>query len=99
MPAPDRLDPVVACDLAELDAALAGASDDDGLRAFVDAVRDARPEPGPGFAPRLDHRVAAGFPPAPRRRRSWWAWAPAPAFAATLLVALVVAVAALSGGG
>jgi hypothetical protein len=100
MPAPDRLDPAVERDLAALDAALAGRSADAGLTALVDAVRDARPEPDPRFTARLDHRAAAGFPhgrDARRPRRAWFLTGAPLAVAASVLLALVVATAVLTG--
>jgi hypothetical protein len=101
---PETLDPAVERELAALDAALAGRSADAELAVLVAAVRDERPLPPPGFARNMDQRLEAGFPRQAAARRSGGrrrlrlGFGPAMAFAATMLVALVVATATLTGG-
>ena len=59
----DTLDPVIARELDELEAALAGdPSADPQLLALVEDVRAERLDMEAGFAARLDERVEAGFP-------------------------------------
>lgn len=101
----DELDPVVAAELQELERALAGAPGADPvLSALVRDVRDQVPDlTGPARSD-LDARVTSGFAadrPGGRLRRFV---APRPALrtalgaAATAVLALVVASAALTGG-
>src|SRR5438105_14662762 len=93
-------DPLSLDEERELDAlerALAGDVVDSDLRELEELVHDIRataPEMTPGFAGRLEHRVAEGFPQArespilrsPRR----WLLLPAAGSFAAVLVALVV---------
>ena len=108
----DVLHPAAVADLADLDAALAGATEaDPQLVALVDGVRAAAPRPTPAFRARLDERVAAGFPPEGRERpdradgrrrragRVAVALAPVAALLAALLVAGGLGLRARSGGG
>ncbi len=97
----DVMDPEVERELAALDAALAGETVDELVR----AVRAQRPEIRQEFARELDARVEAGFGGAGRGRRrlsvvrvSRRTLMPALGAAASLLAALVV-VASLSSGG
>jgi hypothetical protein len=90
MTADDKLDPVVARELAELEAA------------FAADLADTRPEPTLAFTTDLDARAAAGFP---RRRpfavaRERLRRAPLliPGVAASGLVAALIAVVVFSGG-
>jgi hypothetical protein len=102
------LDPQVAAELERLEAALAGTpSADPDLLALVAAVRDEAVPPTLAFRKSLDERTAAGFPGG-GGPRAWLAavrgWAGAhrtllvPALGATaaVLIALVVAVSALT---
>jgi hypothetical protein len=95
-------DPLTAEEARELDAlerALAGDRVDLDLRELAELVEDVRataPEMSPGFAARLEHQVAEGFPQAAepqagrglRRRR--WVLIPAGGALAAALVAVVV---------
>lgn len=97
------LDPVVARELAELDAVLAGERTDPVLELIADEARaSAEPMP-PGLALRLEAAVAEGFPkPSASRRPGWLRLPPlAPALGglAAVVLALVVAVSALDSGG
>jgi hypothetical protein len=108
---PEPLDPVVASDLAALEAALADAPDADAeLAALVRDVRAVAPRPAPAARAALDERVAAGFPdpapglPKPRPRSvpgllRRGGLIPALAVAAAALLALVVVTGVLRGGG
>lgn len=71
----------------------------DDFEALADDVRASAPRPRDAYLSRLEDRVEAGFPrQSPRRRRErGWLWAPGLALAACALLALVVAVGALSG--
>ena len=97
----ETLDPLVAAELAELDAALAGdAGTAPEWAALVAAIRDDAPEPSSRFHRELDERVAAGFP----RARPTWLRLPrlavaVPALASLLLLVGVAGVALQSGGG
>ena len=98
-------DPLTAEEARELDAlerALAGDPVDFDLRELAELVEDVRataPEMSPGFAARLEHQVAEGFPeaaeqPVTRRlRRRPWVLIPAAGTLAAVLVALVVVLA------
>ncbi len=97
----DTLDPLVAAELAQLEAALAGApSADPALAALVADVHEDAVPPSLAFRTELDARVAAGFPAA-RRPRAWAerlrrpAFGPALGLAAAVLIALVVGVGVL----
>jgi hypothetical protein len=104
---------VIAAELDALEAALAGRPDaDPALLGLVAAVRDDAPAPRPDFRRELDARAAAGFPRGggggPRALadavQGWLSaqrigLVPALGAAATVIVALVVAVSALQGGG
>ena len=97
--APDVLDPAVAAELAALDAALAGRTDDAGWSDLVTRVRVVPPAPRPAFRRELDGRVAAGFrrearTPSALRRRVLPALA---AFACLAVVVLVVGLASRGG--
>jgi hypothetical protein len=94
-------DPLSLDDARELDAlerALTGEPVDADLRDFEELVHDIRataPEMTPGFAARLEHQVAEGFPESgetPLRRRSprRWVLLPAAGSLAAVLVAVVV---------
>jgi hypothetical protein len=105
---PEPLDPVVAGELAALDAALAGAPGaEPELVALVTDVRAAAPRLDASARAALDERVAAGPARPPRRRRalawrpqlSWRVVVPALGAAATVLVALVVVLGGGGGGG
>ncbi len=107
----DTMDPLVAAELAQLEAALAGEGAADAeLVALVEAVRDTGGGPPPTLAFRqaMDARVKAGFPRAPgplARLRALrpqmvgprMASRPALGLAAALTVALVVVTAAGTG--
>src|SRR4051812_26772942 len=68
---PEPLDPVVARDLEDLEAALAAAPGaDPSLVALASDVRAVAPRQGGAARAALDARVAAGFPRAPRRSRA-----------------------------
>src|ERR1700712_5343346 len=83
----DPLSPEESRELDALERALAGDRVDSAsssevdlreLEQLVDDIRATAPEMSPGFAARLEHEVAEGFPqsqehPAPRRpaRRRW----------------------------
>ncbi|MCW3040179.1 MAG: hypothetical protein JWM31_2084, partial [Solirubrobacterales bacterium] len=59
----DQLDPLLARELADLEAALAGTPTADPLlSALVREVREDAATPSPAFRSRLDERAAAGFP-------------------------------------
>jgi Domain of unknown function (DUF4349) len=83
MTADDTLDPVVARELEELEAA------------FAAPLRDAKPEPTLAFTTELDRRAAAGFP---RRRRRRVPSLAVPGLALSGVAAALVVVAVLSGG-
>lgn len=102
------LDPQMAAELAQLDAALAGAPiDDTELEALVRDVRALGPAIAPTFRAHLEREVAAGFP-RPRRFAALadrWAGArrrpaliPALGVAASALVGVIVVVAVSAGG-
>jgi hypothetical protein len=95
----DPLSPEEARELDALERALAGDPVDSDLRELERLVNDIRataPEMSPGFAARLEHEVAEGFPqsqehPAPRgRARRLGVLIPAGGMLAAALVALVV---------
>jgi len=95
----DPLSPEESRELDALERALAGDRVDPDLRELEQLVADVRataPEMSPGFAARLEHEVAEGFPqsgehPAPRRRaRRRWVLLPAGGVLAAVLVALVM---------
>jgi uncharacterized protein DUF4349 len=107
----ETLDPQIARDLAELEAALAGEPGaDPALAVLVSDVRAEAPRMSATFALSLDERVAAGFPRPAGRRDHVIAWLtglrahgrarllPVLAVAATALVALVVSVSLLTAG-
>ncbi|MEY2534097.1 MAG: hypothetical protein QOF29_2007 [bacterium] len=111
---PEPLDPAVARDLEELEAALAAAPGaDPSLAALARDVRAVAPRHGAPARAALDARVAAGFPPAPRRSRAGRAaraavhtarerrraLVPALGVAATALLALVVVLGLRGGAG
>ena len=85
-------------ELDALERALAGDPVDPDLRELAELVEDVRctaPQMTPGFAARLEHQVAEGFPqpseqPAARRVRRRWLLLPAAGSLAALLVAVVV---------
>lgn len=95
------LDPAIAAELDQLEAALAGdLSADPGLLALVGRVREDAVPPSLAFRTSLDERVAAGFPKPggnPFTAFFPWIWrhrvvaGPATAVAAAALIALVVA--------
>ncbi len=103
----DPLSPEESRELDALDRALAGDPVDSDLRELERLVADIRataPEMSPGFAARLEHEVAEGFPrsqehPAPPRRpaRRRWVLVPAGGVLAAVLVALVVVLGARNG--
>jgi uncharacterized protein DUF4349 len=108
----ETLDLQVTRDLADLEAALAGEPGaDPSLALLVSDVRAEAPRMSAGFALQLDERVAEGFPrPAGRRARAsaWLAGLrehsranllPVLGLATTVLVALIVSVAVIAGGG
>jgi hypothetical protein len=91
------LDTAVVRELAELDAALAGAPDaDPALALLARDVRAQAPRVAPSFATRLDAQVQSGFAGAPRLAawlaalRSRAMLLPALGLAASVLVAIVV---------
>lgn len=97
------LDPQVAAELEQLDAALAGARVDDAeLEALVRDVRALAPVIDPRFQEQLGKRAAESFPREQRRRslggrwpstfRHWRALAPALGVAASVLLVVIVAV-------
>jgi hypothetical protein len=95
----DPLSPEESRELDALERALAGDPVDSDLRELEQLVNDIRataPEMSPGFAARLEHEVAEGFPqsqerPASRRpARRRWVLIPAGGVLAAALVALVV---------
>jgi chaperonin cofactor prefoldin len=96
------LDPVVAAELEELEAALRGDADaPTDLLALTRDVRAAEPPMTMGFRARLDRDVAAGFP---RRggRRAWslrWPSMQVTGALAAVLLALVVATVVIAGRG
>ncbi len=89
-------------ELEALDLALAGERVDDDLLELARLVHDVRadaPQMSPGFAARLEHQAAEGFPasqerPPVRRRRRRWMLLPA---AGTLVAALAALVVVLGG--
>jgi len=91
-------------ELEALDRALAGEPVDDDLRELQRLVLDVRadaPRMSPGFAARLEHQAAEGFPASqerrsPARRRRRWVLVPAAGVLAAALAALVVV---LGSGG
>ncbi len=94
----DPLSPEEARELDALERALAGDPVDSDLCELEQLVVDVRataPEMNPGFAARLEHEVAEGFPqsqehPVPRRRSRRRVLIPAGGVLAAALVALVV---------
>ncbi len=94
----DPLSPEEQRELEALERALAGDAVDPDLRELAELVEDVRataPQMTPGFAARLEHQVAEGFPesderPAARRLRRRWLLLPAAGSLAAVLVALVV---------
>jgi hypothetical protein len=95
-------DPVVAQELAALDAALRGeevAPEHAHLAVLADDVRAERPRIDPGFAALLEERVAGGFAKEEEQAQGRLrAWRPAAALvAAAALAAAVVLPVALSG--
>jgi hypothetical protein len=87
MTADDTLDPVIARELEELEAALAAP------------LRDIRPEPDIIFTRELDARAAAGFPRRRRRVRLPKPSLLAPGLALSGVCAVLIAVAVTSSGG
>ncbi|MEA2217938.1 MAG: hypothetical protein QOJ35_564 [Solirubrobacteraceae bacterium] len=93
-------DPLTLEEARELDAlerALAGEPVDPDLRELAELVSDVRatsPRMSPGFAARLEHDVAEGFPassePAAPRRARRWLLLPAGGCLAAAVVAIVV---------
>lgn len=99
----DPLSPEEHRELDALDRALAGEPVDSDLQELEQLVADVRadaPQMSPGFAARLEHQAAEGFPasqePPPSRRRRRWGLIPAAGSLAAALAALVVI---LGGGG
>ena len=101
-------DPLSLDEARELDAlerALAGDPVDADLRDLEDLVHDIRataPEMTPGFAARLEHQLAEGFPESvesPIRRVSPRRWLMLPAFGSLAAVVVAVVVVLGQGGG
>jgi hypothetical protein len=92
-----------ALELEAVDAALAGryvAPEHAELAELALLLRDDRPEPEAAWTARLDRRVAAGFPAAPRKPRfSFMHNQIAPVFAVLLLLAVPIGLAVALGGG
>lgn len=93
------LDPVVAQELSELDAVLAGERSDPVLELIAAEARaSAEPLP-PGLALRLEAAVAEGFPKPARASRAGWLarvpLAPAAGVLAAAVLALVVTISAI----
>src|SRR6478752_3904069 len=87
MTADDTLDPVVARELEELEAA------------FSAPLRDLRPEPDATFTRELDARAAAGFPRRRPRMRLPKLPLLAPGLALSGVCAVLIVVAVTSSGG
>ena len=101
-------DPLSLDEARELDAlerALAGDPVDADLRDFEDLVHDIRataPEMTPGFAARLEHQLAEGFPESsesPVRRVSPRRWLLLPAAGSVAAVLVAVVIVLDQGGG
>ncbi|MCW2990921.1 MAG: hypothetical protein JWM73_1515 [Solirubrobacterales bacterium] len=92
------LDPIVAAELDERDAVLAGERRDPALSLIADEARaSAEPMP-PGLALRLEAALGNGFALSrPRRRDPWWSKALAPAGGLAAVVVLVVVFATVGG--
>jgi hypothetical protein len=92
-----------AAELEAVDDALAGRAvhpDHAELAELALLLRDERPEPAPAWAARLDRRVEARFPAAPRKRRDWtWFRNVAPAIALLLIILPIGLIAALGSSG
>src|SRR5262245_29585827 len=87
-------------ELEAVDAALAGRYVAPELADLALLLRDDRPQPTLQFATHLDRRVEAGFPARPKQRRDWgWLWRAAPVAALPAIIALVIGVGVLAGGG